>query len=122
MNYYFISGCVNTELMRNWPGLTGNIMRAMSRILFKSPEEGSQCAIFCAVSDKLRNQSGKFYVNCSHMKVKAKAKDKDLGEKLWNTALHLVGLDADIVLPDDQQDGVKPEVEEIKSEESKKDK
>jgi len=114
-------GMVHTDLMRNWPGLTGNFMRLVAKIFFMSPEEGCQSIVFAAVSDKIRNQSGKFFTNCSHMKVKAATKEKDIGEKLWNTALHLCGMESEIVY-NDNQDGGKPVVEDVSASETKKDK
>ena len=84
---------VCTDLMRNWPGFQGNMLRTIARILFKPPEDGCQTVVFCAVADKLREQSGKIFSNCQLYKVKESVKDHDLGAKLWETSLHLCGLD-----------------------------
>ena len=86
------AGYVCTDLMRNWPGLTGNLLRTVARVLFKSPEDGCQTVVFCAVADKLREQSGKVFENCQLFKIKDSAKDKDFGNKLWETSMHLCGL------------------------------
>lgn len=121
---------VCTDLLRNWPGLTGNALRACARIFFKSPEEGCQTVVFCAVADKIRGLSGKVLENCNVYKIKAYAKDKDLGTKLWNVSLHLCGMD-DQIPPDEQGDaavdaGGSPPVTEdigtVGAEEGKKDK
>ncbi|KAL4223768.1 Retinol dehydrogenase 13 [Mactra antiquata] len=94
-------GMVCTDLLRNWPGLSGNIIRACARVLFKSPEEGCQTVVFCTVADKLREMSGKVLENCNVYKVKASAKDKELCKKLWNVSLHLCGMD-DQIPPEEQ--------------------
>ena len=111
---------VCTDLLRNWPGLTGNLLRGAARVLFKSPDDGCQTIVYCAVADKIRDLSGKVLSNCDTYKIKNFAKDKELGEKLWNTSLHLCGMAAQEV----GQNGVttKPEVEEIGTNETKKDK
>lgn len=89
-------GMVCTELMRNWSGCTGNILRACARVFFKSPEDGCQTVVFCAVADKMRELSGKILENCNVYKVKAFTKDHELWVKLWNVSLHLCGLDDQI--------------------------
>ncbi|XP_050409180.1 retinol dehydrogenase 12 [Patella vulgata] len=96
-SYAVHPGAVSTDLLRNWPGLTGNILRAASRVLFKSPEQGCQTIVHCAIADKIREHSGKLFVNCRQTKVKDFVKDKELGKKLWNVSLHLCGLDSEIV-------------------------
>lgn len=89
-------GMVCTDLLRSWPGLTGNVLRAAARVLFKSPEDGCQSIVHCAVADKLREHSGKAFENCRHLHIKKFAKDADLGKKLWNMSLHLCNLDHEI--------------------------
>lgn len=48
--------------------------------------------VFCAVADKLRDHSGKVIENCTSCKIKSSARDKELGQKLWNVSLQLCGL------------------------------
>lgn len=90
---------VSTDLLRNWPGITGNILRAWARVLFMTPDDGCQTIIFCAVADKMREFSGKVFENCNIYKIKSYARERDLGEKLWNVSLHLCGLDSEIPEP-----------------------
>ena len=109
--------------MRNWPGFSGNFLRTIARIFFKSPDDGCQTVVFCAVADKLREQSGKVFENCQLYKIKEYAKDKELGNKLWETSLHLCGLDQeakDAKVMDDASNAKK--VQEIGPNENKKDK
>lgn len=118
-------GMVCTDLLRNWPGVSGNMLRACARVFFKSPEEGCQTVVFCAVADKLRDLSGKILENCTACQIKSFAKDKELGQKLWNVSLQLCGLaeptPEDTVADDKEK---KPEVEDIglKADEPKKEK
>ncbi|XP_053375522.1 retinol dehydrogenase 12-like [Mercenaria mercenaria] len=97
-------GMVCTDLLRNWPGLSGNVLRACARVFFKSPEEGCQTVVFSAVADKLRDMSGKVLENCTIYKIKNFAKEKELGTKLWIVSLQLCGL-ADQI-PETEEDVV----------------
>ncbi|XP_060554590.1 retinol dehydrogenase 12-like, partial [Ruditapes philippinarum] len=125
-------GMVCTDLLRNWPGVAGNVLRACARVFFKSPEEGCQTVVFCAVADKLRDMSGKVLENCTIYKVKNSAKDKELGKRLWNVSLQLCGLSGpteeteEDVVADDKENAAngKPQLENIGplTDEQKKDK
>ncbi|CAG5136106.1 unnamed protein product [Candidula unifasciata] len=84
-------GACNTELLRNYPGMMGNILRVISRVMFKSPEDGCQTIVYCAVSDGLREFSGKIFSNCKALKPSDKVKDKDVAKKLWNVSAQLCG-------------------------------
>lgn len=109
--------------MRNWPGFMGNLLRTIARVFFKSPEDGCQTIVFCAVADKLREQSGKVFENCQLFKVKESAKDKELGAQLWDTSLHLCGLDEEDKHEKDTTGKAGPKkVEDIGANEPKKEK
>lgn len=104
---HFFSGCVwsfaahpgacATDLLRNFPGMYGNILRGLARILFKTPEEGCQTIVYCAVADGLRDFSGKLFANCKVVKLHENARDKMIGHKLWNLSLHLCNLEHEFV-------------------------
>ncbi|XP_076472863.1 retinol dehydrogenase 12-like [Babylonia areolata] len=116
---HFFSGCVwsfavhpgacCTDLLRNFPGMYGNVLRGMARVLFKSAEEGCQSIVYCAVADGLRDFSGKLFANCKVMKLNDVARDKTVGHKLWNTSLTLTGLDKDFVMYGDEESEHHPE-------------
>uniref|UniRef100_A0A0B7BG57 Uncharacterized protein n=1 Tax=Arion vulgaris TaxID=1028688 RepID=A0A0B7BG57_9EUPU len=88
-------GACNTELLRNYPGMMGNFWRVIARVMFKTPEDGSQTIVYCAVSDGLREFSGKIFSNCKVLKPSDKVKDKDVAKKLWNVSAELCGLQID---------------------------
>ncbi|XP_052256423.1 retinol dehydrogenase 12-like isoform X2 [Dreissena polymorpha] len=102
-------GWVSSDLQRSWPGISGNVLRACSRILFKSPEDGCQTVVFCAVAEKLRELSGKCFENCNIFKLRNSAKDHETCEKLWNVSMHLCGLESEI--PETAHAETKPEPE-----------
>lgn len=89
-------GACNTELLRNWPGLTGQILRVMARILFKTPEQGAQTIVYCAVGEKVREQAGMVFVNCNAVQFAKRIRDYQQSRKLWNASLHLIGCDDEL--------------------------
>ncbi|KAK7088703.1 retinol dehydrogenase 12-like [Littorina saxatilis] len=101
-------GACNTELLRNFPGMHGKVLRAMARVLFKSPEEGCQTIVYCAVADGLRDFSGKLFANCKVVKLQDVAREKETGTKLWNTSLTLTGMDREYALYPEEGEGSAP--------------
>ncbi|XP_059171713.1 retinol dehydrogenase 13-like, partial [Physella acuta] len=89
-------GACATELLRNYPGMYGNLLRVISRFMFKSPEDGCQTVVYLAVGDSLRDFSGKTFANCKVMKTQERIKDKDTAKKLWNLSAHLCGFEPEI--------------------------
>ncbi|BFZ04652.1 hypothetical protein BsWGS_07691 [Bradybaena similaris] len=106
-------GACNTELLRNYPGMTGNILRVISRVMFKPPDDGCQTIVYCAVSDGLRDFSGKIFVNCKALKPSDKVKDKEVARKLWATSAQLCGFEDDSppeeVAPKETAEAASPE-------------
>eukprot|EP00731_Ephydatia_muelleri_P018554 Em0011g594a len=90
-------GSVRTELYRHLA--SGILTQAIyflsipiALILFKSPWEGAQTTIFCALDESLEGVSGKYFVDC---KVAASSKaslDDDMAERLWEISTRMVGL------------------------------
>ncbi|KAL3856891.1 hypothetical protein ACJMK2_011599 [Sinanodonta woodiana] len=115
-------GMVCTDLLRNWPGVTGNILQAVSRILFKSPEDGCQTIVYCAVANEIRAQAGKFLENCQLMKIKKIARDKDVANKLWEVSLHLCKLPSETEADSEVIINSKPEAKADGAEDDKKEK
>lgn len=64
--YSLHPGVVDTEVSRHWsstifPGLTW-FYQNVTGCLLKSPEQGAQTTIHCAVDEKAANESGLYYV------------------------------------------------------------
>lgn len=59
----------------------------------KTPEQGAQTTIFCAVDESVANESGYYYSDCARKDPAKNAKSVEDAEKLWNVCLKLVGLD-----------------------------
>lgn len=56
---------IETELLRDIPLVNNFIMRNLFRpvtwMLFKNLKDGAQTTIYCAVDERLDNESGKYY-------------------------------------------------------------
>ncbi|KAH9489345.1 Retinol dehydrogenase 13 [Bulinus truncatus] len=89
-------GACATELLRNYPGLTGNLLRIVARVMFKPPEDGCQTIVYLAVADGLREFSGKTFANCKVIKTQDRIKDKEVAKQLWNVSAHLCGFEPDV--------------------------
>lgn len=79
--------------MRNWPGIFGRLLRTASRVLFKSPEDGCQTIVFCAVANGLKKFSGRLFAECEACPILDSMRDKETCQKLWDLSLELCGLE-----------------------------
>lgn len=90
-------GMVDTELGRNIGGVTGVILKLAKPVLrfiaVKSPEEGAETTVYCALSKDLVNCSGEMYQHCGVWDEKDRVclKDED-GVRFWEVSNGLVGL------------------------------
>ena len=58
-------------------------------LFFKTPREGAQTTIYCAVSEELEGVSGKFFADCKEVRLNLSSQD---AERLWELSSQLVGL------------------------------
>lgn len=61
--------------------------------MIKTPEQGTQTTIYCAVDEKCANQTGLYYAECAEATASQAAQNLEVAERLWNESLKLVGLD-----------------------------
>ena len=94
--YVVHPGCVRTRLQRMLSGtLIGYVYNAIYPflcVLWKSPSEGAQTTIHCAVDERLDNVSGRYYVDCAESRLAACAEDKAVAQKLWEISEKQTGL------------------------------
>ena len=70
-------------------------------LFLKTPCQGAQTTIYCAVAEELNGVSGKYFADCRETKLEtAAATDEEAAERLWNISAKMVGLD----LEDDVDD------------------
>ena len=85
-------GGVRTELARHtiysWA-----IFHIVLWYITKTPEQGAQTSIYCAVSEEMEDVSGKYLADCAIKEPSKGAQDDDAARKLWDLSLKLVGLE-----------------------------
>ena len=60
------------------------------RIFFKTPLQGAQTNIYCAVSEEMEGVTGQYLADCKIVKTKnPQATDDQLAEKLWEASAKL---------------------------------
>ncbi|CAG2100595.1 unnamed protein product [Medioppia subpectinata] len=86
--YALNPGVIKTDLQRHQ-----NYSQTMMNMMFLTPEMGAQTTLYCALDEKLDNESGFYYDNCKreHCVVK-QAKDDKVAEQLWDLSCGLVEL------------------------------
>lgn len=94
--YSLHPGVVATDLARHldnvyFKGATWMVDHIM-KIFIKSPKQGAQTTIYCAVDESLASESGYYYSDCHRTRPSSQARDKDVAKKLWEVSTALTGL------------------------------
>lgn len=61
-------------------------------LLFKTPWQGAQTTIHCAVAEELEHTSGLYFSDCAPKKVASQATDDEAARRLWELSAQMVGL------------------------------
>lgn len=90
-------GVVHTELSRFvdqtvCPGASW-LYNSFTRIVVKSPAQGAQTTLHCALDDKCAGESGLYYSDCKVMEPEPAAKDERVARELWDVSCTVVNLD-----------------------------
>lgn len=113
----FTGGMINTNLSRDfvasYPFLIQYLLKIMLKLILKSPEEGCQSIVHCAVSNNIllahQNESHKqvskkvesdlLFSNCNPIKWPENSEDLELAERLWSFTLNFLRLsDSELLL------------------------
>lgn len=62
--------------------------------LMKSPEQGAQTTIYCAVDEACSEQHKLFYANCGARELAKCARDDDLAKRLWEESVNMTKIRA----------------------------
>uniref|UniRef100_A0A3Q2QMW8 Si:ch211-107o10.3 n=1 Tax=Fundulus heteroclitus TaxID=8078 RepID=A0A3Q2QMW8_FUNHE len=93
--YSLHPGLIRTELGRHlfphWAWWKRTLASVLMMIV-KSPWEGAQTSIYCAVEESLANESGLYYSDCARKKPAAQALDDAAAKRLWDLSASMVGL------------------------------
>ncbi|PSN47098.1 hypothetical protein C0J52_19304 [Blattella germanica] len=94
--YSLHPGVVSTELMRHFDssyfkGSTWFINK-IGGYFIKTPKQGAQTSIYCAVHENAASESGFYYSNCTRFWMWGNARNSEMAKKLWDVSIELVGL------------------------------
>ncbi|XP_029958087.1 retinol dehydrogenase 12 [Salarias fasciatus] len=88
-------GVIRTELGRHvegWFPMLGAILRLPSLLLMKTPWQGCQTTLYCAVTPGLEDRSGQYFSDCAEQQVAPEGRDEATARRLWEESAKLVGL------------------------------
>ncbi|XP_017769776.1 PREDICTED: retinol dehydrogenase 13-like [Nicrophorus vespilloides] len=94
--YSLHPGVINTELTRHldstyFQGLT-RMFKAVGGWFMKTPEQGAQTTIHCAVSEEAGKETGLYYAECKPTSSTSAAENMEDAKKLWIESLKIVNL------------------------------
>ena len=84
-------GAVRTELARHHSFF--DFENPLRWYFCKSPEQGAQTSIHCAVSEEMEGVSGKYLKDCHIVEPSKRSLNGDTAKKLWEVSMKLVGLE-----------------------------
>uniref|UniRef100_A0A3B5A1H2 Retinol dehydrogenase 12-like n=1 Tax=Stegastes partitus TaxID=144197 RepID=A0A3B5A1H2_9TELE len=88
-------GVIRTELGRHvegWFPLLGMLLRLPSLLLMKTPWQGCQTTVYCAVTPGLEERSGRYFSDCAEKETAPEGRDDVAARRLWEESARLVGL------------------------------
>lgn len=93
--YSLHPGVIRTELVRHLlpnMALWKRVLATPIFMMIKSPWEGAQTTIYCAVDESLANSSGLYYSDCAPKTPAPQALDDAAAKRLWDLSASMVGL------------------------------
>jgi len=89
-------GLCYTRLIRHTPLATNvvlrNLIAPLAWYFLKTPKDGAQCIIHCALASELNGVSGKYFTECKSKETSDFAKDPALAERLFQWSKSACGL------------------------------
>lgn len=93
--YALHPGLIQTELGRHFLSSLSLWKRLLFMPLYlfvKTPWQGAQTTIYCAVDESLQNTSGLYYSDCAPKEAAPQGRDDATALKLWDLSASMVGL------------------------------
>ncbi|CAG2176468.1 unnamed protein product [Oppiella nova] len=92
--YVLHPGPIKTDMSRNMANKSQKaIYDTMTSMLYLRPEMGCQTTLYCALEERLDNESGLYYNNCRQDPLWANGTDDKSAERLWNLSSDWVQLE-----------------------------
>ncbi|KAM9842222.1 retinol dehydrogenase 12 [Aulostomus maculatus] len=86
-------GTVNSDLTRHSTLMT--ILFTVFSMFLKTPREGAQTSIYCAVAEELHSISGKHFSDCTPAFVAPQGRSEETARRLWDVSCELIGIEWD---------------------------
>ncbi|XP_068607979.1 retinol dehydrogenase 12 [Brachionichthys hirsutus] len=86
-------GTVNSDLTRHSTLMM--IFFTIFSMFLKTPREGAQTSIHCAVAEELHSISGKHFSECSPAFVAPQGRSEETARRLWDASCELLGIEWD---------------------------
>ncbi|NXA18956.1 RDH12 dehydrogenase, partial [Ibidorhyncha struthersii] len=86
-------GSVYSELVRHSFVMTW-LWKIFSFFL-KTPREGAQTSVYCAVAEELDSVTGQYFSDCQPAYVSPRGRDDETAKKLWSVSCELLGIQWD---------------------------
>jgi len=87
-------GMIDSGIWRNVPFPLNLLLMPIIKGLFKTPKEGCQTTVHCAVSNELDGVTGKYFLDCKMHNLSRAVQDPAIGKKLWELSEPLVKLES----------------------------
>ncbi|XP_017265982.1 retinol dehydrogenase 12 [Kryptolebias marmoratus] len=84
-------GTVNSDLTRHSTLMT--ILFTVLSMFLKTPREGAQTSVYCAVAEELHSVSGKHFSDCSPAFVAPQGRSEETARRLWDVSCQLLGIE-----------------------------
>ncbi|XP_028835197.1 retinol dehydrogenase 12 isoform X1 [Denticeps clupeoides] len=97
-SYSLHPGVIRTELSRHvesWLPILKFLLCIPSYLLMKTPWEGAQTSIYCAVTEGLECKSGCYFSDCAETEAAPEGRDDVVARRLWEESARLVGLNVE---------------------------
>ncbi|KAG7455428.1 hypothetical protein MATL_G00256720 [Megalops atlanticus] len=89
--YALHPGIVQTELGRHL-NTPLRVAYTIVKPFLKTPVQGAQTSIYCAVEPALENESGHYYSDCAQATCSRTATDDEMAQKLWELSCQMLGI------------------------------
>ncbi|XP_017769534.1 PREDICTED: retinol dehydrogenase 14-like [Nicrophorus vespilloides] len=93
-------GSIMTDIWRNVPNWYKPFLIFIISFIFKTPHQGAQTSIYCALSDDLNDVTGMWFENAKITKFYPSHLDDTLGKKLWTRSEEMVKLRSEEMIPE----------------------
>ncbi|NWI26775.1 RDH12 dehydrogenase, partial [Sula dactylatra] len=86
-------GSVYSELVRH--SFVMSWLWKIFSFFLKTPWEGAQTSIYCAVAEELDSVTGQYFSDCQPAYVSSRGRDDETAKKLWSVSCELLGIQWD---------------------------